>query len=111
MELVRNLQPQVRKFNYHIAIGGGVINRGFSDKDLDLYFLSMSNSDLLTMPKGLRAFLKKQFGAEFVLGGSAQTREDEPPDESSAYGPEPTMYYGRFTYRPEGRRIDVFISE
>lgn len=41
LELIRNLQPQTRQFNYHLCLGGGVLNKGQSEKDLDLFFLPM----------------------------------------------------------------------
>lgn len=41
LAVVRSLQPLTRQFNYHLALGGGVLNNGSSDKDLDLYFLPL----------------------------------------------------------------------
>lgn len=39
LDLVRILQPKLRALDYHVVIGGGVINKGVSTKDLDLYLL------------------------------------------------------------------------
>ena len=39
LELIRALQPDSKRYNYHICLGGGVLNRGRAEKDLDLYFL------------------------------------------------------------------------
>lgn len=43
LAVVRSLQPLTRQFNYHVALGGGVLNQGYSDKDLDLYFLPLGH--------------------------------------------------------------------
>lgn len=43
LAVVRSLQPLTRQFNYHLALGGGVLNNGASDKDLDLYFLPLGH--------------------------------------------------------------------
>ncbi len=37
--LVRALQPTAWQYGYHLCLGGGVLNKGVSSKDLDLYFL------------------------------------------------------------------------
>lgn len=38
-QLVRDLNKMVRPFDFHVALGGGVINNGESRKDIDLYVL------------------------------------------------------------------------
>src|SRR5882672_8106898 len=43
LKLVRLLQPETRKYGYHLALGGSVLNAGKSDKDIDLYFLPLEN--------------------------------------------------------------------
>ena len=42
--IVRSLQALVWPMGWHIALGGGVLNHGYSDKDLDLYVLPIYNS-------------------------------------------------------------------
>lgn len=39
--VARALQPSIREYGYHVTIGGSLINAGYSEKDLDLYFLPM----------------------------------------------------------------------
>lgn len=41
LRLIRDVQPGTRKYEYHLCLGGGVLNKGHSKKDLDLYFLPM----------------------------------------------------------------------
>jgi len=44
LELIRCIQVTCHSmYNYHICLGGGVLNKGESEKDLDLYFLPMNN--------------------------------------------------------------------
>ncbi len=42
--LIRKVQPECKKFGYHLCLGGGVLNNGHSKKDLDLYFLPMGET-------------------------------------------------------------------
>lgn len=42
LRLVRGLQPEAKKFGFHVCLGGGVLNTGLSHKDVDLYFLPLS---------------------------------------------------------------------
>jgi len=105
LALIRRIQPLVRPFNYHLAIGGGVLNKGYSTKDLDLYCIPFSergpDSD------GLRAFFVTEFGPEFTLGGP----NVDPVDTDKAYEPEPMWVNGRYTYWLDGsHRIDIFIA-
>lgn len=41
-ELISVLQTKVKEFEYHIVLGGSVLNNGKSDKDLDLFFLKLN---------------------------------------------------------------------
>ena len=45
LQLIRDLQPQLKPLHYHVALGGGVLNKGTSQKDLDLYLLRFDNDD------------------------------------------------------------------
>ena len=38
LRLVRGLQPEAKKFGFHVCLGGSVLNTGSSHKDVDLYF-------------------------------------------------------------------------
>lgn len=76
LELIRILQPKVREFNYHICLGGGVLNKGFSDKDLDLYFMLMESKGAPEREK-LLDYLKSMWGEPTELGG--KKIEPEPP--------------------------------
>jgi hypothetical protein len=102
--LVRKIQPKIRPFSYHVALGGGVLNKGESDEDLDLYFIPFSEQG--PDPLALRTYLISVLGTEYNLGGPSV----RPADVNLVYPDEPTWVNGRFTYCGEGRRVDVFIA-
>lgn len=103
LELVRRIQSVIKKYNYHVALGGGVLNRGTSTKDLDLYFLPINSLELPPRLDDLRTYLTTEFGQELALGG--HTTFD---DGDSPYPPEPEFQI-RATYFPQGKRIDAFF--
>ena len=47
LELIRKIQPKIMAAGYYLALGGGVVNKGWSDNDLDLVAVPRSeNSDI-----------------------------------------------------------------
>jgi len=104
LKVIRLIQPKIRNFGYHCALGGGVLNKGYSTKDLDLYMLPLVGTP---DPMALRTYLSTVLGTEYTLGGPAVRTADV----DSAYPPEPIWVSGRFTYRDDtGLRTDVFIA-
>lgn len=55
LQLIRKLQPVTRDFKLHLCLGGGVLNKGRSDKDLDLFFLPLGGNT--PDYEGMRKFL------------------------------------------------------
>jgi hypothetical protein len=104
LRLLRGLQQPIREYNYHLAIGGGVVNKGHSEKDLDLYFLPM-NSTGIKQPDALLKFLTRVWGPPESL-----KNEDYPDSEfNKAY-----IHAVKFFRYNKGReyppqRIDCFI--
>lgn len=45
VELIRILQPLAHQHGYHLALAGGILNRGYSDKDLDVVALPRSEME------------------------------------------------------------------
>ena len=76
LALVREIQPLTRDFNYHLVIGGSVVNNGESRKDLDLYFLPLCNGNL-NDSIGMQTALVGLFGPGEPLG-SEDTYEHDP---------------------------------
>lgn len=95
LRVVRALQQPIRQFGYHLAIGGGVVNKGESQKDLDLYFLPMShngNSDQLLI------FLKEIWGSCEDIGKDYENEYEHP-----------CKLKVKFFRRERTQRIDCFI--
>lgn len=42
--LAQALEPGVREVGYHTLLGGGVLHRGYSEKDIDLWFLPLTDN-------------------------------------------------------------------
>ena len=41
--IIGNIQPKVWECGYHACLGGGVINCGYSRKDLDIFIIPMDH--------------------------------------------------------------------
>lgn len=77
LKLIRALQPDTRTFGYHLCMGGGVMNKGMSEKDLDLFFLPMCGGGYIPEPKAALVWLTQLWGDPEQIG-----REDY--DEQAA---------------------------
>lgn len=95
MELIQALQPEVREFNYHICLGGGVLNTGASDKDLDLFILPLNGTE--PDRGGLMKYLIDTLGPYTALRDG--------PD----YGPEMLQMYDEMVRFDVDGRVDVFV--
>ena len=89
--VIRALQQETRQFHYHLCLGGGVMNNGRSEKDLDLYFLPLGDGepDLA----GIQRWLDEMWGKGEDLG------------EYNNVAP----YVYRRKYKYGEQRIDVFV--
>ena len=96
INLIKVLQPDVWTFGYHLCLGGGVLNKGESKKDLDLYFLSLDNANIIVTSHKLLDWLSKLWGNPKFLG------QDYPGNPGSPY-----VY--KLGFRYNSLRIDVFV--
>ena len=94
-EAITALQPESREFGFHLCLGGGVLNNGSSDKDLDLYFLPMDREESPNDLDGLVSRLEEYFGPSETLLDPAYLRE--------------SAYRQKLKFTFDDRRIDVFI--
>jgi hypothetical protein len=94
---VRGLQLFTRKFGYHLTLGGGVLNKGYSAKDVDLFFLPLDDNKTLRDPHGMLDFLTKIYPTTPVnISGDGYGRS--------------TLYTHKVKFNDgHGRRVDVFI--
>lgn len=96
LEFIRKLQPLTRLYGYHLCVGGGVLNTGMSDKDLDLYLLPLDNQPTLADYDGMLMEMEAE------LGPSEDIR-DEYPD--APWSP----YFSKRKFANNGQRVDVFF--
>lgn len=97
LPLIREIQAEIRPFNYHLLLGGGVLNEGHSTKDLDLFFVPLNNAE----PND-QALLRYLFVRLTYLGAIRDA-----PD----YGAGNTWRWATMEkFSLEGKRIDVFIQ-
>jgi hypothetical protein len=92
--LIAKLQEKVWPLGFHIALGGGVLNHGYSDSDLDLYVMPIfsripHNFDFL------RVRLTEILGDGHSIPGSERYPE--------------TIFRDQLLFTPEGKRVDVFV--
>ena len=93
LDIIRAIQPDTRKFGYHVCLGGGVLNKGSSHKDLDLYFLPMGGPK--SNPGGLVKWLESMWSTSTEIGNGDYPAE--PP------------YLHRLKFQYGELRIDVFV--
>lgn len=100
--LINGLQPKLRKVDYHVTLGGGVLNNGFSPNDLDLYFLPLEDEsthpDDRKHPQyhSVMEILHDHFG---VTGNYMEDYENLR-----------TSYKVKLTYHlKNGKKIDAFV--
>ncbi len=90
------MQFAIKPLGYHIALGGGVLNNGVSTKDLDLYFLPLTND------KAPDAMVLWAYVASL---GFDVTEDDEASHVPNPYTPFRIQHETRY----QGKRVDVFV--
>lgn len=94
--LVRDIQPKLHERKWHVALGGGVLNRGVSSKDVDLYFLPFG--DITTT--AIVPLLTEWWGASEPFRANADL-----------YPPDINFVTKVKFFLPCGRRIDAFVAK
>lgn len=106
LALVRTLQQKIRPMGYHLCIGGGTVNNGNSEKDLDLYFLPMGGK-FPQKPKELIHFLAERWGKPEIIG-----KTDKYPEKELPYIAKLKFVFDAdhvFESTITKKRIDVFV--
>lgn len=99
LALIRDLQPLVWELDYHVMLGGGVLNKGESEKDLDLFFSPLTGYE----PRFDKLFIL----LESVFGRLRAMRDS--PDYGLGAGPQ--YWSGMLIASYEGKRVDIFILQ
>lgn len=96
LDLVRRIQTHLKPMQYHVLLGGGVLNNGKSEKDLDLYVVPFGGQK--STPMAILSALYEILGPGVPLSG------DDYPHGGLA------PWREAFKYTLNGKRIDVFIQ-
>ncbi len=98
---IRRMQPELSSVGYHVALGGGVLNKGFSMKDLDLYLLPFEmRHDMSASDQQALSVMERLTGVKGIPFNSGDTEY-----------PEDQTFKARVKmYLDSNRRIDVFIA-
>lgn len=101
-ELITELQPKLRKVDYHVTLGGGVLNNGLSQNDLDLYFLPLEDES--SHPDDRKS--PKYYDVMEVLHSHFKITGNYMEDYENLR----TSYKVKLTYHlKSGKKIDTFI--
>ena len=103
---VRALQATVWPLQHHVALGGGVVNHGYSDKDLDVYVLPLYGRDE-DAQRTVRAIQNTTLlpAIAYAIGSTAQLDYHGSQDAGAE-----TCFHSSLRYEDtEGRHIDVFV--
>lgn len=102
VEFVKLIQEDCRKNNYHVCLGGGVLNKGQSFKDLDLYFLPLEDES--DHPDDRRNWTPLSvMSIMFRLTGGIGR------DIHESYSGVRSTYRQKLQYKWNGKLIDCFI--
>ena len=80
LEVIRSLEKRISKVGWHVALAGGVLERGASDHDLDLVVFPDHNErrppfyDAVVALGWKRTHTVKQMQANFVKIGTGDTK-------------------------------------
>jgi hypothetical protein len=94
---IRTIQPACKRLGYHVALAGGVLNKSYSTKDLDLVFLPLTN-DKAPDTAPLMTMLVTLLG-------------QIDPMMIPSHDPNPySCYREQWVFPNNGKRIDAFIA-
>lgn len=95
--LIRDLQTKALHKGYHLALGGGVLNRGFSYNDLDIVALPLDGKEVVEPSKLVKVFTP-------YLGTVVTSFDPDGPSVQS--GDDARVFVFR---TDEGKRIDLLF--
>lgn len=99
LAVVRMIEPRIRQLDHHTILGGSVLHKGLSAKDLDIFISPL---------EGYRSRGDEVYNYLTSFFGPLRSIRDAPD-----YGPEqgPHWWAGAWTvkYGEEEKRIDLFL--
>lgn len=104
--LIRKLQELAWPLSHHVALGGGVLNHGYSEKDLDIYILPIYEPGLdhQTLQDQLTSRLDEA-GLTVMADMMVQSGKHGNP----AFEPAHCFSAALRCHDEQGRAVDVFV--
>lgn len=97
VDIIRQIEPDIRELGYHTMLGGSLLHKGTSEKDLDIFFSPLNGYE--TRSFDVLQYLQTVFGR-------CSSIQDQPDYKAG----EPWYWREMHYFMFEGRRIDVFIQ-
>lgn len=91
------LQAIAWPLNFHVAMGGSILNHGYADHDVDFYILPIYRKDQTHDYQQLVAGLVELLGPWKPIGGPYIV-----PGKAFKY---------QMQLHPEGKRVDIFVVD
>lgn len=101
LPLVRLLQEALWPLQYHVTLGGSVLNNGYADKDVDIFVLPFNNVTPFS-PASLHDALESVLTYVQPIGFPT-------PDAAGNYPPSQEVHLRKDQWSFEGKRVDVFV--
>lgn len=100
LRLIRSIQPPLMGAGWFVALAGGVLNKGYSEHDLDLVFVPMKTgkTDLVELHRVLSGYL------------GTRTHEAEQMREHWKAKGSPDGKYVEVWRTDDGKRVDVIVA-
>lgn len=102
LKFIQKIQPSAKVVGFHVCLGGGVLNKGESNNDLDLYFLPLEDESnhpddkRRTDPVNIMEIMNR------VTGNTGTYQED--------YDNLRTSYRAKMVYKYTlNSKIDIFV--
>jgi hypothetical protein len=104
--LLRGIQAAMWPLQRHACLGGGVLNHGYSNKDLDIYILPLYVQDTARpLDCAVVAALNDALGTTPVMDYARAGQERSLGHDAGSH----TCFEQSLRYVSQGRAIDVFI--
>lgn len=102
--VVRQLQAVIWPLGWHVVLGGGVLNHGYSNDDLDLYLLPIYRPELVHDEDDLESAI-----GELMDVLDRDYSENAPSLEGQLPSKTCFQLARRYVYGPEAKPVDVFV--
>lgn len=101
---MQGLQPLLKECGYHALLGGGVLNTGSSQKDLDVFLVPLNGEE--SRPREALGVFQSYLARDGDLDHWGDPIRDSPDYKAG----EPWHWQEMLTFVYQDQRIDLFIQ-